>query len=106
MPRETPEERRLHAKHAAHISWANASDPSERTAPARATFNRRFEDQVDPNRELPEAERARRAESLRRAYFTKLALRSAKSRRANARTARSAAIDTDVDNAMVDGVAP
>jgi hypothetical protein len=40
-----------------------------------------FEDKVDPERVLPEAERKRRAAHARKAYFTKLALKSAKARR-------------------------
>jgi hypothetical protein len=41
----------------------------------------RFERQVDPDGELPPAERARRAGHARKAYFTRLALRSAQARR-------------------------
>lgn len=44
-------------------------------------FAARFERQVDPNGVLPPAERARRAEAARRAYFTELALRSSQARR-------------------------
>jgi hypothetical protein len=51
---------------------------------ARAAFMRRFLDEVDPDRTLPEAERERRADMARRGYFTQLAYRSslARSRRA------------------------
>jgi hypothetical protein len=38
-------------------------------------------DEVDPDRELPEAERFRRAEHAKKAYFTRLALKSAQARR-------------------------
>ena len=62
-----------HALHAQH-------DSRELTAAARAKFLTRFIDEVDPNRELPEAERLKRAEHAKSAYFTKLALRSAKAR--------------------------
>jgi hypothetical protein len=41
----------------------------------------RFEDEVDPNRVLSEAERQRRAEQAKKAYFTRLALRSVQARR-------------------------
>jgi hypothetical protein len=41
----------------------------------------RFEREVDPENRLPEVERARRAEAARRAYFTELALKSARARR-------------------------
>jgi hypothetical protein len=55
-------------------------DARETTAAARAAFDVRFLNQVDPDRVLPEDERARRAEAARKAYFTKLAYRSARSR--------------------------
>jgi hypothetical protein len=47
-------------------------DTRETTKAARAAFNARFEDEVDPDRVLPEAERARRAVAARKAYFTRL----------------------------------
>ncbi len=71
----------LRARLASHASWAQTSDPSARTAPARQKFLDRFEREVDPDGTLPPAERARRAEHARKAYFTRLALASAKARR-------------------------
>lgn len=71
----TPQQRSMQARLAAQARWAK-TDPVAATAPARDAFMRRFEDDVDPNRELPAAERQRRAESARRAYFTRLALKS------------------------------
>jgi hypothetical protein len=65
----------------AYASWANTSDRSARTAPARAAFDRRFEDEVDPGRILDPATRAQRAAAARRAYFARLALKSAQARR-------------------------
>jgi hypothetical protein len=65
---------------AAHSRWAKY-DPVEGTAKARDAFLLRFVDQVDPDRELPDSERLRRAESARKAYFTRLALKSAQARR-------------------------
>lgn len=50
------------------------------TAPARDRFLQRFLDQVDPDRTLPEAERNRRAEHARKAYFSALALKSSVAR--------------------------
>ena len=41
----------------------------------------RFEREVDPDQVLPPDERARRAEHARKAYFQRLALKSARSRR-------------------------
>lgn len=60
----------------AHTSWANTTDRSARTAPARAALDAKFLDQAagDPVR----------AEHLRKAYFTRLALRSASARRRSA----------------------
>lgn len=77
----TPSERRLSAQIAAHESWAVTSDRSARTAPARAALMAKFEHQADPEGTLLPAERARRAEHLRKAHFQRLALKSAQSRR-------------------------
>jgi hypothetical protein len=76
----TPSQRSLRARMAAHQSWANTRDPSKRTAPARSAFLDRFEREVDPDGTLPRAERARRAESARKAHFTALAYQSARAR--------------------------
>ncbi len=75
----TPAQRSLRARLAAHTRWAH-NDPVEGTAKARAAFLDRFVDEVDPERILPEPERLRRAASARKAYFTRLALRSAQAR--------------------------
>lgn len=66
----------LHATH----------DPKETTKAARAAFLARFEREVDPDGVLPDAERTRRAEYARKAYFAQLALKSAKARRKRAET--------------------
>jgi hypothetical protein len=57
----------------AHVSWANTTDRSARTAPARAALAQRFLDEAggDPVR----------AEHIRRAYYARLALKSAQARR-------------------------
>lgn len=82
-PRLSPEQRSLHARLAAHSLHAQVADPAAHTAPARRAFLDRFELEVDPARVLPPAERARRAEHARKAYFTRLALKSAQARRKN-----------------------
>ena len=56
-------------------------DSRDLTAPARRAFNDRFENEVDPDGTLPPAERQRRAEAAKKAYFTRLALKSAQARR-------------------------
>ena len=78
----TPTERRLSAQIAAHESWANTTDRAARTAPARAALMAKFEQLADPENKLLPAERALRAEHLRKAHFKRLALASAKARRA------------------------
>jgi hypothetical protein len=60
----------LHAKH----------DSRELTKNARDKFLERFENEVDPDRVLPEAERIRRAAFARKLYMGRLALKSAKAR--------------------------
>lgn len=90
MPSElTPEERSLRAKIAAHMSWANTANPAARTAAARQASLDRFEKLVDPDGTMDPAERSRRAESLKKAHYLKMAAASAASRRANARGRRT-----------------
>ena len=62
------------------FALAASRDPKQYTKPARRGFMRRFLDEVDANRELPEAERERRATAALRGYMTRLALRSAQKR--------------------------
>ena len=81
MPSFNAAERQLLARLAAHESWANTQNRTARTAPAREAFLTKFEDQVDPRRELTPEERAKRATNARKAHFTRLALKSAQSRR-------------------------
>lgn len=66
-------ERRLKASLAAHESWASTDNRTARTAPARAARDARFLEEAngDPVK----------AEHLRRAYFARLALKSAQARR-------------------------
>lgn len=76
----TPSERTMRARLAAYTMHSR-HDSREITAPARRAFLARFEEEVDPNRRLPSAERQRRAEAARKAYFSRLALKSAQARR-------------------------
>jgi hypothetical protein len=77
----SPAERSLRARLAAHAMHGQ-HDARATTANARAAFLTRFERQADPEGLLPPAERQRRAQQLRSAYFARLALASAKARRA------------------------
>jgi hypothetical protein len=74
----------MRARLAAHKKWST-HDPVKGTEKARSAMQTGFEDQVDPDRQLPEAEHLRRAESARKAYYTELAFKSsvARSRKAN-----------------------
>ena len=61
------------ARLGAHTSWANTEDRSERTAPARRALEAKFLDQADGD--------PVRAEHIRKAYYQRLALKSAQARR-------------------------
>jgi len=78
-----PAERSLIAKIAAHESWARTTDPAARTAPARRAATDRFRKEIDEKYPgATEAQRAAMAESARKAYMLRLAIASAKARRA------------------------
>lgn len=66
---------------AAEISWARTHDRQARTQPGRDKFLERFEREVDPDHQLPAAERRQRAEHAKRAYMLQLAKRSAAARK-------------------------
>lgn len=70
------------ARIAANERWAKEPDRSAATQAARDGMARKFEDQVDPGRDLAPEERARRVDSARRAHYQRLALKSAQARRA------------------------
>jgi hypothetical protein len=74
-------ERTLQSRLAAHTRWSRCADPATATEPARRALLDKFERQVDPDGVLSPADRSRRAEHARKAYFTGLALKSARSRR-------------------------
>lgn len=76
----TPEQRSMRSRIANHVRWANCDDRAAATQPARDAFRDRWLDQVDPNRVLPAAERAKRADHAMRAHMTRMALNSAKAR--------------------------
>lgn len=87
-------ERRLSASQAAHESWANTTDRAARTSPARRALARKFLDAADGD--------PVRAEHLRKAYFTRLALKSAQSRR-KSRELTEAAVAAEAELASLDG---
>jgi hypothetical protein len=70
----------------AHLSWGNTLDRTARTAPARAAMEARWLELAggDPDR----------AESLRKAHYVGMALKSAVARRKN-REARQSSANSD-----------
>lgn len=69
------------------LETSSRHDPRVYTAKARQTFLSRFALEVDPDQVLPPAERERRADALRRAHMTRLALKSAQARACRRRRA-------------------
>lgn len=82
----TPDERHtarsLGGRIGAHQRWATVDDRTAATQAGREAFMTKFEREVDPEGVLTGPERARRAESARKAHFARLALQSAKARAA------------------------
>lgn len=84
----TAEERSLRARIAAY-SLHSKYDSSDITRAARAAFLARFENEVDPFGVLSDSERQRRAEAAKKAYFHRLAAKSAAARRVAAAGTKS-----------------
>jgi hypothetical protein len=80
----TPSQRQTRSRQASYESWANTEDRTKRTAPGRQGMLRKFENQVDPDRTLTPEERAKRVESARKAYYTRLSMLAVKARRQRA----------------------
>jgi hypothetical protein len=75
-----PKTKSLPQQIAANVRWSK-EDPTRQGEILRAGLERRFLDEVDPNRELPEPERLRRAAKARQVFYQRLALASANARR-------------------------
>jgi hypothetical protein len=103
MPADDPNERRIIAALGAHGLWSKVKDRASQTAAARASFNDRFERQVrEESPGLTEAEVVLRAEHARKAYYLRLALKSAQARKARN---RAAALEAEVEQVLADEVA-
>lgn len=72
-------QRRQRAKIAACTRWSR-ENPAATAAAGQAGLLARFLREVDPDSQLPEQERQRRAEAARRAHMTRLAFASSKAR--------------------------
>lgn len=95
----TPEQRTMRARLAAQTLHAQGGT---NTVAARAAFEKKFLDEVDPDRTLPESERLKRAEHAKRAHFTALALKSSQVRGKRKMLATKAAADPVVMDAAED----
>lgn len=87
-------ERRLRSSIAAHESWAQTSNRTARTAPARRALDQKFLESADGD--------PVRAEHLRRAHFQRLALKSAQARR-RARELTEAAVAAETELSELGG---
>ena len=79
----TQEDRRNRARAAAYAKHAK-HDPQPTVKKANKAFIESFEVKVDPRKELPPEERARRAQMAFKAHMASLAYRSARARRKGA----------------------
>jgi hypothetical protein len=86
----TPAERKIRAQIAANDSWAQTDDRPARTAKARKALDDKFLTEADGD--------PKRAESLRKAYYARMAFKSAKARRLRAE-ARQSLTEFDVTGA-------
>jgi hypothetical protein len=75
-----PHQRTLRVRLAAHTHQRNAETTHVRAERIERISKDRFADQADPHHELSPEERAQRARSARRAYYTALAFRSSRAR--------------------------
>jgi hypothetical protein len=70
---------------AANSRWSK-EDPTAQGRILRAGLEAKFLREADPNNELPESERRRRAEKARQVYYQRLALASANARKARSKS--------------------
>lgn len=70
----SPAQRSLRARIGAHAQHA-AHDTRDTTKAARSAFLENFYNQVDPDRQLSEQERERRAAAKRSEHFARMAFR-------------------------------
>ena len=82
MVAANPAARTLVSRVAAHEKWAATADRTAATAPARQAFAQRFlREARERHPDMPERDLPAVAESLRKAYYARLALKSAAARR-------------------------
>lgn len=94
----TSAERQLIAAIGAHGRWAktSAADRQQATSKARQALFDKFAAEVDPDGVLTPKERERRARHAQRAHMSRIALKSAQTRRQRALDAQAATIEQAV----------
>lgn len=75
----SPEQRSMRARIAALARWSK-EDPQPAARRGQDALMARFVREVDPDNQLPPAERQRRALAARKAHMTRLALASSRAR--------------------------
>ncbi|GAA1994208.1 hypothetical protein GCM10009799_20370 [Nocardiopsis rhodophaea] len=81
MAHSDPTRRRQIASLAANTSWARTPVRAERIAPANRARERRWEEKADPDGVMSSADRAKAAESLRRAHYQRISRLGVEARR-------------------------
>jgi hypothetical protein len=77
----TPAEKRLRAQQATYIGWARTRNRTARTQPGRDAWRAKLADEVDPDRLMPEPQRAEAVELLVTAHMRKMSALAAEARR-------------------------
>lgn len=83
----TPSERTMAAQIANHVRWSKEPDREAATAPARRGLEAKWATEIDPDGTMAPAELEKRIASARKAHMRRMALASAKARRAKGRRA-------------------
>jgi hypothetical protein len=78
----TPAQISLANKAAINKRWSRltAAERTEATAPGRAGWRKKFADEIDPGRELPEAELEARVDQAVKAFMQSIALKASRKR--------------------------
>lgn len=84
------------------LTTVSRYSPDAVAARARAGLWQRFLNEADPAGKLSDAERERRAKFVQRAYYVRLALKSAHSRKTKTTASGTAAVQEDLDDVPID----
>ena len=84
----------------AYTSWAKTEDRAARTLPARRAMLDNFETEVDPEGKLTIRRRAKRTEYALKAYYQRLAMKSAAARQERKLTCQKCGQPKESDASM------